>query len=277
MQKANLKLNGRDWQVYLRDEADQSVFNEIFKFKEYRSADEVIKNAKHPVVDAGAHAGFFTMYCRALNKKVKIYAVEPEPNNLKALQRHLDENKILGVKVIAGALAGQSGERKLFLSDDSHNHLLTPPNPPLKKGGINEPPLFKAGAGGGQLGVIAFSFPDFCRQNKIKKISLLKMDIEGGEYELFESFSEADLSVVNFVILEYHISNKFVSRASYKQSLKLRRASKEENLFSSFLTHSNYKQIEEKLRASGFGVQVFPSHFDKTMGFIWANNKRTKY
>jgi len=32
MQKITLKLGENNWQVYLRDEADQSVFNEIFKF-----------------------------------------------------------------------------------------------------------------------------------------------------------------------------------------------------------------------------------------------------
>ena len=39
---------------------------------------------------------------------------------------------------------------------------------------------------------------------------------------------------------------------------------------------NEYKVLAEKLRENGFGVQVFPSHFDKTMGFIWANNKRIK-
>jgi FkbM family methyltransferase len=237
MQKINLKLNGYDWQVYLRDEADRSVFNEIFKLKEYRSAEIAIKNAKYAIVDAGAHVGFFTMYCRSLNKKAKIYAVEPETNNLKLLKRHFDENKISGVKVIAGALAFQTEERKLALSADSHNHRLSPIGDNIDK----------------QISVQAFSLADFCQQNKIKKISLLKMDIEGGEHELFDGMSEADLSVVNFIILEYHtISNQQVSRLSHKQ-------------------------IEEKLRANGFGVQIFPSHFDKTMGFVWANNKRTKF
>lgn len=78
------------------------------------------------------------------------------------------------------------------------------------------------------------------------------MDIEGGEYELFDGMSDADFAMVNFVILEYHTSSKLLSRLSHKQ-------------------------IEDKLRAAGFGAQVFPSHFDKTMGFIWANNKRAKF
>ncbi len=240
MQKANIKLNGHNWQVYLRDEADQSVFNEIFKLGEYRAADEVIKSAKDAIVDVGAHAGFFSLYCRALNEKAKIYAIEPEPENLKMLNQHLVENKILGVKVIAGALASQTEERQLILSADSHNHRLGQP-------------VFRSGEEAEKtVTVQAFSFADFCKQNKIKKISLLKMDIEGGEYELFEGLSEADLSMVNCIILEYHTSSKLVSRLSYKQ-------------------------IEEKLRANGFGVQVFPSHFDKTMGFIFANNKRAKF
>ncbi|HSR89567.1 MAG TPA: FkbM family methyltransferase [Candidatus Udaeobacter sp.] len=243
MQKIDLKLEKYNWQVYLRDEADQSVFNEIFKLHEYRSADEVITNAKYPIVDIGAHAGFFAMYCRSLNKKVKIYSVEPEPANLKILKQHLAENKILGVKIVAGALAGQTGKRKLILSEDSHNHKLA--NEGLEDGLFAD---FVPESGNKEktISVPAFTFADFCRKNKLKKISLLKMDIEGGEYEVFDGMSTEDFMMVNFIILEYHSKNK------------------------------EYKQLEEKLRTNGFGVQTFPSHFDKTMGFIWANNKRLK-
>ena len=95
-----------------------------------------------------------------------------------------------------------------------------------------------------RIKIKAFSFADFCKENKIKKISLLKFDIEGGEYEVFEGMSEKDLSVVNYVILEYHMGRE------------------------------KSREIEEKLRENGFGVQVFPSKYDKTMGFIFAHNKR---
>lgn len=245
MQKTSLKLNGCNWQVYLRDTADQSVFNEIFKLKEYRAANDVIKTAKYPIVDVGAHAGFFSMYCRALNDKVKIFAIEPEPENLKLLNQHLADNKILGVEVVAGALASESGERQLILSVDSHNHHLA------ETDGAFSERLFADFADADVTAdkttvVHTFSFADFCNKNKIKNISLVKMDIEGGEYELFESLSEANLSMVNYIILEYHMGIR-------------------------------HKEIAEKLRANGFGVQVHPSHFDKTMGFIWANNKRTKF
>ena len=72
----------------------------------------------------------------------------------------------------------------------------------------------------------------------------MKLDIEGGEYEVFTGMSEVDLAMVNYIILEYHEGRE------------------------------KSREIEEKLRTSGFAVQVFPSKFDKTMGFIFAHNKR---
>ncbi|MFA5062187.1 MAG: FkbM family methyltransferase [Patescibacteria group bacterium] len=221
-----MEINYKDWHFNLRDEADASVFNEIFKYKEYRAADFVIKSAKYPIVDVGAHAGFFVFYCKMLGGKAKIFALEPEPNNLKLLQKHVKANKLKGVYVISGALAGESGKRLLEISADSHNHKLA-------DGEIKE----------NSIKVQAYSLADFCRQNKIKKISLLKMDIEGGEYEVFENLKASDLNMVNFIILEYHNGKE-------------------------------YQQIEQKLRENGFGVQIFPSKFDRTMGFLFAKNKR---
>ena len=94
---AYIKFNGRQFEVVIRDEADSSVCNEIFKYREYRAADGIIKNTIHPILDVGAHAGFFTLYCRALNQKVKIFALEPERKNLMAFKNHLKINKITGV------------------------------------------------------------------------------------------------------------------------------------------------------------------------------------
>lgn len=221
------KFGAKSWRIFLRDEADRSVFNEIFKLREYRSAEEAIRNAEDPIIDAGAHAGFFTLYCKALNPKVKIFAIEPEPGNFSALKRHLEENKIKNVKIVRAALAGQSGQRSLLISPDSHNHKLAEIE----------------NSGDQKVEVTAYSFADFLKKNKIKNVSLLKMDIEGGEFEVIKSLSAKDLSMVNFVILEYHN--------------KQRRA-----------------ELEQKLRENKFGAQVFPSKFDKTMGFLFAKNKR---
>jgi FkbM family methyltransferase len=226
--KIEFIVQGNRWCVDARDEADVSVFNEIFKLHEYRIADDVIRQAVYPIVDVGAHAGFFSMHARSLNKKVKIFAVEPEPENIRALEQHVRENNITGVTVVKAALGLSSGSGKLIVTPDSHNHRLA-------LGFEDQKTL---------VPVTVLSFADLLAQHKITKVSLLKMDIEGGEYDVFAGMSRADFAMVNYVILEYH-------------------EGREKSI-----------EIEQQLRENGFSVQVFPSKFDKTMGFMYGRNKR---
>ncbi|MFA7653725.1 MAG: FkbM family methyltransferase [Candidatus Magasanikbacteria bacterium] len=238
MENIILKFEKSEFKLSLRGEADTSVMREIFKLREYRRAEEVIKQAQDPILDVGAHAGFFSLYCRALNPVVKILGLEPEKNNLEFFAKHLKNNKIKDVAIIAGALAGKTGERVLKISSDSHNHRLNDNRLPevfLSKAGYRDETEVK---------VRVFSLFDLCRLHKIKKLSLIKMDIEGGEFEVFESLMSEDYLLFQSIILEYH-----------------------NNI-------DHYQIIENKLRVNGFGVQVFPSKFDKTMGFIFASNKR---
>ncbi|MDD3101826.1 MAG: FkbM family methyltransferase [Patescibacteria group bacterium] len=221
----------KNWRIYLRDEVDKSVFNEIFKFEEYRKAKEKIKQAAMPIIDVGAHIGLFIFYCRSFNPRVKIYAFEPEKNNLEILKQNISENQLSNIEIVEAAMAEKSGQGKLILMPDNHNHFLANGNELTGEQKNQE--------------IKTFSLADFCEQKKIKKISLLKMDIEGAEYRLINSFSSADFARVESIILEYH-ENK-----------------------------GNHHQIlENHLREKGFGVQTFPSKFDKKMGFIWAVNKK---
>lgn len=87
---------------------------------------------------------------------------------------------------------------------------------------------------------------DLKKQFKIKQIDVLKMDIEGGEFTTVDNWQLADFASIKTLILEYH--EQFGQR----------------------------ENLENKLRENGFGVQIFPSKFDKNMGFIFANNKRIK-
>jgi len=229
MQTVNLKFNQRNYVIYLRDEVDQSVFNEIFKFEEYRCAKEKIKQAKAPIFDIGAHIGLFSLYCRALNPTAMIYAWEPENNNLKILTKNLEANKLSDIKIVPAALGDQTGEGELVLSADNHNHHLA------EYGDINN-----------QIQPVkVFGLGDFCRQNKIERLALLKTDIEGGEYKVFNDFAKGEWPMVESIVLEYHNSR-----------------------------FRDYKQLEQKLRENRFSVQNFPSQFDKNMGFLWAVNKK---
>jgi FkbM family methyltransferase len=225
MNKVTVKNAGISFQVFIRDSADESVVAEIFKHHEYRAAEEIIKNATFPIIDVGAHAGFFSLYVRSLNPTVQIIAVEPEPNNVAQLQKHFKENSIRNVDIIEAAIAGNTGTRPFYQSLDSHNHsLLTPTD-----SAITVPTLILSG---------------LFKKCIIKRSSLLKLDIEGAEYEVFLNTKPELFKNIGAIILEYHT-----------------------------VPGEDYKMLELLLRENGYSVRHFPSKFDKTMGIFFAQRK----
>jgi len=234
MKKVDLKFNFASLQVSLPDQAGESVLAEIFKEREYKISEAAIAQAKHPILDVGAHVGLFSLYARLLNPNVEILAIEPEEKNFKILKENIKQNKLNRIKAFNVALGGRTEKKSLFISLDSHNHRLeSAPESNQKEEALSSQP------------VQVFSFRDFLDQEKINFISLLKMDIEGGEYDVFSAFMPADFARVGAVVMEYHNYGGM-----------------------------HYKEIETQLRENGFGVQIFPSKFDKSMGFIFAKNKR---
>ncbi|MFA5358897.1 MAG: FkbM family methyltransferase [Patescibacteria group bacterium] len=213
-----------------RDDADQSVINEIYKYQEYRCAEEAIITAVDSVVDVGAHGGYFSFYARILNPKVKIYALEPERENIKFFARQMKDGGWKNITLIEAALAEKTGKRELVRATDSHNHRLALPGEKVD----------------GKINIVqVYSFADFCVSYKIDKIFLMKIDIEGGEHELLASLKDDDWKKIEALVIEYHNKRK-----------------------------DDFLRLENIIRQRGYGVQVFPSRFDKSMGIIFARRKK---
>jgi FkbM family methyltransferase len=224
-------FEGRKFDICLRPDADESIVAEIFKWREYGSAEVIIKMANLPIVDVGAHIGVFSLYASALNPQAKIYALEPEKENFDLLLRNISANRLGNVKAVRAALASSSGERELAIAPDSINHRLVE----AEDGGI----VVR------REKIPAFSFADFLDVYHIAAAGLVKMDIEGGEYEVFGAMADADFGRMQSVILEYH----------------------------EYGGH-RYRELEEMFRRRGFSVEIFPSRFENGLGFLFARNKR---
>lgn len=224
MKNQVINFNNQKYQIKLRSQADNSIYKEIFELREYKEIEQIIKSAKAPLIDAGAQAGFFVLYCRALNSEVKIFAIEPDEGNLELLDENLKINKIDNVEVIPAALAGKSGLRDFYISKDSHNHsfykILIPK--------INKTEKVKA-----------FGLDDWLKEQGVEDVSLLKLDIEGAEYEVLENFNGWEK--IKNIVLEYH----------------------------EFGAH-RHEDLEKLLSANGFKVKSKGSGFEKNLGFIFA-------
>ena len=227
-----IEFQNKKFEIFLRGDADESVVAEIFKWREYKAAEEIIEKSSLPILDVGAHIGIFSLYARAINPTVKIYALEPEKENFGLLLKNIEASGIKDLEPYRVALSGKTAERNLVVESDSINHHLADEN-------------FGDPAETHYEKVSSISLGDFLDKNNIARVGLLKMDIESGEYEVFENMPEEVFGRIDSIILEYH---NYGGR--------------------------NYKELENILRKNGFTVQRFPSGFEKDLGFLFARNKR---
>lgn len=162
------------------------LFNEIFCIQEY----PVIRDL-HTYVDLGAYIGMSVLWYHAFNPKVKIYAFEPNENNYQYLLRNIRANKIQQCQAYKTAVSNKAERVRYYEILDNIQSL---------DSGLflnQELPY-------NMTYVKAEKLSD--RIKKIGEISLLKMDIEGSEYVVFEDiFASNTLSKIRRIIFESHL------------------------------------------------------------------------
>jgi FkbM family methyltransferase len=143
----------------------------------------------HNVVDIGAHKGVFVGFA-ARRTRGLILAIEPDPNNFRALQKFVETNGYRNVELVNAAVAAESGKARLFRSGTSSRHTLI---------GVDQ----KSGeALDESIIVAAFSLDDILARFEV--VNFLKMDCEGAEYPILMSCSHRTLSKIQHLVAELH-------------------------------------------------------------------------
>jgi FkbM family methyltransferase len=140
------------------------------------------------VVDVGANVGMWIEYARSVAYCNKIYAVEPNVQALKILNDSFTKDEIT---IVDKALCASDGELEFFV--DQENSTISS--------------IAKYGALKNSYKVKSISFKSFLKEYNINTIDLMKVDIETGEYDLFESLDQSDFNKINSMLVEYHLFN----------------------------------------------------------------------
>lgn len=119
------------------------------------------------VIDVGANIGYYSMIAsKHIGPNGVVYAFEPDQENYDLLKQNINLNNLSNVKPYQLALSNKTGEETLYLSsyNKGDHRLYQPENANRKTVTIN-----------------ATTLDDFCHQQQLQKIDIIKIDVQGAE------------------------------------------------------------------------------------------------
>lgn len=214
----NMEFNGADLSLRI-DDSDIRVFKQIFVDNEYDSLN--LPETAKTIIDLGANIGLSALFFIKKFPTSRIVAVEPDAVNFSIMEKNLEKFS-KSISFLQAAIWPTDGEVSLVEEDDDHTS--------LGAWGYRT----EASNGKSALSVKALSIPTIMKQYDMDFVDILKVDIEGAEYELFEKNYEDWIDKVGLIIIETHDRFKPNSEAMVRKALNGRfdeLPMKGENLF----------------------------------------------
>ena len=182
--KINLELsNPLTWDLILGKDLEKSVKQ---KFVENVSSGDI-------VVDVGAHIGEYTLLGAKLTEPHgKIISIEPLHETANSLRDNINLNNFSNCTVIESAVGSKIAKQTLYkVSEEDVYGYLDPV--------VNNKKLVESSE------IDVTTVDGIIKSNNLKKIDLLKIDVEGFEYEVLLGCKSAfELGTIKKIICEIH-------------------------------------------------------------------------
>lgn len=176
------------------------------------------------VVDIGAGVGDFAIYAAKLQPEVKVFAFEPTPGSHALLEENLHLNGVKNVWPFQMAIGAESGPMRLSTqAEATHSHTVT-------------------GSTGYEIEVRGLALDDLFQRMNIHTVHFLKIDCEGGEYDILLRARAETLAKIERIEMEYHDG----------------------------YTAHNHTEIIAQLSQAGFQVRASPNPVHRYLGYISA-------
>jgi FkbM family methyltransferase len=147
------------------------------------------------IVDIGANIGYFVLIEAGLvNGEGKIVALEPSPQNARLLKHNVEKNKIENVFIHQIAVGEKTGKANLYLSEKSNRNSLIPRNELEYK----------------EIEVNVTTLDDLLE--KEERVNLIRMDIEGGEFNVINGMEKTLKKFRPKIFLELHSAHSAIKR-----------------------------------------------------------------
>jgi FkbM family methyltransferase len=171
--------------VYLRggSSSDTMVLYEIFVTDEYDLIEDL--GAPQFVIDGGANIGLFSLYFLNRYPTARIVAVEPDAETVEVCRKNL-AGYAARTTIVHGAIWSRAGS--LILEPTGEEWTASVRSPGAGEAGSTE----------------AFTMPSLIALGRGAGVDLLKLDVEGGEREIFGANAQEWLPSVSNIVIELH-------------------------------------------------------------------------
>ncbi|MBK1896382.1 FkbM family methyltransferase [Chryseobacterium paridis] len=176
----NFKKGKKSFNLYLRTfKGDIDIFYEIFWRETYQEHLSFLNKEPQIIVDLGAHIGMTSIYLSLRYPNAKIYAIEASQDNFEILKANT--KSFPNIVCIHAAAHFEDGTLNFGGDELSYNQKIS------------------------ENGIVtsAISMDSLIKNNELKNIDLLKIDIEGAEKELLHQ-NNSWLKLVDNIVIEIH-------------------------------------------------------------------------
>ncbi len=186
----SLNLNGRK---YVQNKDKLTLFHLHFSYPKLKKMVRMIPSEINGIIiDGGANNGLFSVLVAEKFYNTKIYAFEPYPKMLPILRNNFNG---LNIELVEKALSDKTEKINLYTSKESDQiGSLIKDNVEVFRSDIQS-----------HL-VDAIRLDDFVEQQKIDRIAVLKLDVQGAEYKILysalESLKRTDHLIIELMFIE---------------------------------------------------------------------------
>lgn len=178
VEETNLRFDLRD-----KYDTDEIVVKEMFEENVYEIHGWHFDDQDGVCVDIGANIGAFSIQAAHIGASL-VYAVEPEPHNLEALKQNVIINKMSKkIKIIDLGVSNFNGTATI--SDHGGDASI------------------KDSEDGATVNIVTLD--KLFKDNKIKNVNVLKIDVEGSEPEVLLGASKETLSMCKYIAVEFDV------------------------------------------------------------------------
>jgi len=169
---------------------DPSVFHEIYVRDVYRIAS--YERGEGDIIDLGGNVGLFSTRVAQLAKRVFVY--EPIPSNFRQLE--LNTKSFSNITAVQEAVGARRGMLTLFASAAERG-----------TGRFSAHPDSGTHDTSKSFNVPCITLAELFERHEIEQCDLLKIDVEGAEYEILGAARQSVYDKIKAIVGEYHASD----------------------------------------------------------------------